>query len=70
MAETVHRRGDPNVAVFLTWFLPGSGHFYLGRWVSGLVWLFTGGLCGIGTIVDAVMLPRMVEDSNRGANGW
>ncbi|HVS11124.1 MAG TPA: DUF6677 family protein [Planctomycetota bacterium] len=25
------RRGDPNVAVILTWFLPGAGHLYLGR---------------------------------------
>jgi TM2 domain-containing membrane protein YozV len=33
MAETLpsERRGDPSVAVLLTWFLPGAGHLYLGR---------------------------------------
>ena len=31
------RRGDSNVAVLLTWFLPGSGHLYLGRTAFGLI---------------------------------
>ena len=30
-------RHDPNVAVLMTWVLPGSGHFYLGRPVFGFV---------------------------------
>jgi TM2 domain-containing membrane protein YozV len=50
--------------------LSGLHRLYLGRWVSGLVWLVTGGLCGIGSIIDMVMLPRMVDDHNRGAPGW
>lgn len=50
--------------------LAGLHRFYVGRWVSGLVWLVTGGLCGIGSIVDLVMMPRMVDDHNRGAPGW
>jgi len=50
--------------------LAGLHRFYLGRWVSGLVWLVTGGLCGIGSIVDMIMMPRMVDDHNRGASGW
>ena len=37
MVGTSHRRGDPNVAVLLSWFLPGSGHFYLGRWVEATI---------------------------------
>jgi len=38
MVETraFERRGDPNVAVLLTWFLPGAGHLYLGRVRSAL----------------------------------
>ena len=48
----------------------GLHRFYLGRWVSGLIWFATGGLCGIGSLVDLVMLPRMVDDANRGAPGW
>lgn len=30
-------RGDPNVAILLSWFLPGAGHVYLGRAGLGLV---------------------------------
>ena len=32
------RRGDPNVAVLLTWFLPGAGHIYLGRVMTGFLY--------------------------------
>jgi len=41
MADTraPERRGDPNVAVLLTWFLPGAGHLYLGRVGIGLLGL-------------------------------
>jgi hypothetical protein len=41
----------------------------MGRWASGVIWLMTFGLCGVGQLVDLVMMPRMIEDSNRGA-GW
>jgi len=43
------RRGDPNVAVLLSWFLPGAGHLYLGMFVPGLL-LFLGleGLYALG----------------------
>lgn len=30
------RGGEPNVAVLLTWFLPGAGHLYVGRFALGL----------------------------------
>ncbi len=30
-------RGEPAVAVLLTWFLPGAGHVYLGRPLVGLI---------------------------------
>jgi hypothetical protein len=32
--------------------LAGIHRFYKGKVLSGLLWLFTGGLCGIGTILD------------------
>ncbi len=40
----------------------GAHRFYVGRPVSGLVWMFTGGLCGIGWIIDFFMLPSFVEE--------
>jgi TM2 domain-containing membrane protein YozV len=50
--------------------LSGLHRFYVGRWGTGLLWLVTGGLCGVGSIIDLVMMPRMVDDHNRGALGW
>jgi len=29
--------GDPNVSVLLTWLVPGAGHLYLGRTVTGIL---------------------------------
>jgi len=43
----------------------GIHRFYLGHKWIGLLYLFTWGLCGIGTIVDLVQLPRILEDENR-----
>ena len=43
------RRGDPTVAVLLTWFLPGAGHLYLGRLGAGLAaFLLVEGLYALG----------------------
>jgi hypothetical protein len=39
MASPSRERGDPNVAVLLTWFLPGAGHAYLGRFGAALLGL-------------------------------
>lgn len=36
--------------------LPGLHRFYVGKIGTGLLWFFTGGLCGIGQIVDAIMI--------------
>ena len=43
----------------------GVHRFYLGRPLTGLLWLCTGGLVGIGTIVDLFLIPGMVESENR-----
>jgi len=48
----------------------GLHRLYVGRIGSGLLWFFTGGLCGIGTLVDAFMMPQLVEDANRGRDGF
>jgi TM2 domain-containing membrane protein YozV len=48
----------------------GLHRFYTGRWVSGLLWLFTWGLCGFGQIIDLFFIPRMIEDVNHGRDVW
>ena len=47
----------------------GIHRFYMGRWMSGILWLCTGGLCGVGQVIDLFLMRTMVRDSNRGA-GW
>lgn len=42
----------------------GLHRFYLGRPGTGLLWLFTFGLFGVGQIVDLIRLPRLVAEEN------
>jgi hypothetical protein len=49
----------------LSLFFPGLHRFYLGKWATGLLYLFTGGLGLIGTFIDFFRLPQMVADANR-----
>ena len=54
---------------YLLWLLGGFGvlglhRFYLGRWVTGLIWLLTVGLMGIGAIIDLFLIPSMVRIEN------
>ena len=54
---------------YLLWILGGFGvlglhRLYLGRWVTGLIWLFTGGLFFIGALIDLFLIPSMVQVEN------
>ncbi len=67
------RQKDISLA-YVLWFggflgLSGLHRMYMGRWVSGLIWFFTGGLCLVGQIVDLFMMARMLQDSNEGRHG-
>jgi len=54
---------------YILWFLSGFGalgfhRFYLGKIGSGLLYMVTGGLFGIGCLYDLVTLPGQVREAN------
>jgi hypothetical protein len=56
---------------YLLWLVSGCGalgfhRFYLGKVGTGILWLLTGGMMGIGCIYDAVTLGRQVREANIG----
>ena len=53
--------------VFLTFLgLFGVHRMYMGKWISGIVYLLTGGLLGLGYLYDLWTLNRQVDALNRG----
>ncbi len=62
-----------NVGIaYLLWLCSGCGalgfhRFYLGKVGTGILWLLTGGMAGIGCVYDAVTLGRQVREANIGA---
>ncbi len=58
---------DYSVAWILLTFLGlfGIHRFYLGKLGTGLLWLCTGGLLGIGWLYDFFTLNRQVDECNR-----
>lgn len=45
----------------------GLHRMYLGKWLTGALWLFTGGLFGIGYVYDYLTLNEQVSLANQGA---
>jgi len=52
--------------LWLTCLLGVSGvhRLYAGKYVSGIIWLFTYGFFGFGQLIDLALIPGMVEDKN------
>ena len=49
---------------FLGYF--GAHRFYMGKWISGIIWLFTGGLFFVGYLYDYWTLNEQVDEKNGG----
>jgi hypothetical protein len=54
---------------YLLWLLSGAGalgfhRFYLGKIGTGLLYVVTGGLFGIGSLYDLLTLPLQVREAN------
>lgn len=69
-ADLKYRSGplDYSVAWILLTFLGlfGIHRFYMGKWFTGLIYLFTGGIFGVGYLYDLWTLNEQVSLENSG----
>jgi TM2 domain-containing membrane protein YozV len=54
---------------YLLWLLifvglGGIHRIYAGRVITGLIWLFTGGLFLVGQVIDLFLIPGMIRRAN------
>ena len=62
-----HGSNDYTIAWVLLTFLGffGAHRLYLGKWVTAIIWLLTGGLFLIGYLYDYLTLNSQVDELNR-----
>jgi TM2 domain-containing membrane protein YozV len=63
---------DYSVAWIFHFFLGifGIHRFYMGKWITGIIYLFTGGLFLLGWLYDLVTLNDQISELNAGEAGW
>ncbi len=51
---------------YILWLLgfTGSHRFYFGKPITGTIWLFTGGLLGVGWVIDLFLIPNMDREAD------
>ena len=51
---------------YLLWIFgfTGAHRFYYGKQITGTIWFCTGGLLGIGWLVDFFLIPRMDDEAD------
>ena len=68
-AERVYAAGDNNFTIawiLLTFLGPFGVHrFYMGKWLTGILYFFTGGLFQIGYVYDYWTLNEQLSELNR-----
>ncbi|HAR42914.1 MAG TPA: hypothetical protein DCS07_09845 [Bdellovibrionales bacterium] len=69
--EADHRYASGSNNYTVTWalltFLGGFGihRFYLGKWITGIVWLLTGGFFLMGYLYDFWTLNEQIAEANK-----
>jgi TM2 domain-containing membrane protein YozV len=61
------KQGTHSVAMgYILWLFGWLGvhRFYYGKPISGTIWFFTLGLCGIGWLVDLFLIPSMDREAD------
>lgn len=62
------RRNDTHSKTigYITWLFgfTGAHRFYYGKPITGTIWFFTGGLLGLGWLIDFFLIPAMDDEAD------
>jgi len=63
---TFERNTHSLVVGYILWIFgfTGAHRFYYGKKITGALWFCTGGLLGVGWLIDVVLIPGMDSDAD------